>query len=616
MSDDSIRVLGPAAASASTPARPRPVHRRHRQLRRRRCTPGCPTARTPSPGRPSPPTATPSPAPSPSPSARPPRPPSPCPTDEARRRPGRRALRHRALRRLRRASSCWSAAPPSCWPAGRAARRAGPCSGSSSRGWVTLTAATLVMLLLRGPYTGSGQARPTSSTSAGCRTCWRPRPGAALVSRLLLLAAAALFIAVLFGAYDEARRTTREKQRPRPSGSASAAPSSPPGSPRPGRWPSTPRPASSRASRCPSTCCTCWPSRPGSAGSPRCWSRSTGRRRSSGRPCAASPGSPSAACSCWPRPGSTSPGGRSAPGRALTGTSYGQLLLVKVALVARPGRRRLDLAAVDGAAGGGRGEARSATDSAAEADAGTARSGGDGRRTGAGRRRPERRDGRRRTVRRTATTPTTGGAGPASAGDRATPRAPPNSPGSRPPWRTARQKRQRDADPERSGLRRSVLAEAAVAVVLLAVTTVLTATEPGRTEEEAGGHRGGAVRRRARPPARSTLTMPVRHRRPGRQGHRPARPRPRRSAGGNALHVCDRPARRQAHRRPRGEGRLHPAGQGASARCRSPPTGSPTRATGRRAGSSSRWPGNWQVAVTVRTSDIDQVTVDKNVKIG
>ena len=31
-----------------------------------------------------------------------------------------------------------------------------------------------------------------------------------------------------------------------------------------------------------------------------------------------------------------------------------------------------------------------------------------------------------------------------------------------------------------------MLAEAGVAVVLLAVTTVLTSTEPGRTEEEAG----------------------------------------------------------------------------------------------------------------------------------
>ncbi|MCP5634661.1 hypothetical protein NL380_27345, partial [Klebsiella pneumoniae] len=48
----------------------------------------------------------------------------------------------------------------------------------------------------------------------------------------------------------------------------------------------------------------------------------------------------------------------------------------------------------------------------------------------------------------------------------------------------AREKRVRDADPHRSGLRRSVLAEVGVAVVLLAVTTALTSTEPGRTEEE------------------------------------------------------------------------------------------------------------------------------------
>lgn len=48
-----------------------------------------------------------------------------------------------------------------------------------------------------------------------------------------------------------------------------------------------------------------------------------------------------------------------------------------------------------------------------------------------------------------------------------------------------RQKRLRDSDPARFGLRRSVLAEAGVAVVLLAVTTVLTSTEPGRTEQDA-----------------------------------------------------------------------------------------------------------------------------------
>ena len=66
---------------------------------------------------------------------------------------------------------------------------------------------------------------------------------------------------------------------------------------------------------------------------------------------------------------------------------------------------------------------------------------------------------------------------------------------------TARDKRMRDADPGRSGLRRSVLAEAGVAVVLLAVTTVLTSTEPGRTEEEAkAAHRGGLRSARVRSP--------------------------------------------------------------------------------------------------------------------
>lgn len=67
-------------------------------------------------------------------------------------------------------------------------------------GWVTLTAATLVMLLLRGPYTGSGELADVLDLG-GLKDVVSTKPGAALVSRLLLLAAAALFVSVLFGAY-------------------------------------------------------------------------------------------------------------------------------------------------------------------------------------------------------------------------------------------------------------------------------------------------------------------------------------------------------------------------------------------------------------------------------
>ncbi|RMI25508.1 hypothetical protein EBN88_30060, partial [Streptomyces triticirhizae] len=46
-------------------------------------------------------------------------------------------------------------------------------------------------------------------------------------------------------------------------------------------------------------------------------------------------------------------------------------------------------------------------------------------------------------------------------------------------------RRRREEDPARAGLRRSVLVETAIAVVLLGVTTALTGTPPARTEAEA-----------------------------------------------------------------------------------------------------------------------------------
>ena len=145
-------------------ARPEGQARRHRQGDRAErhdrtassCTPGCPTARSPSPTRSSPPTATPSPAPSPSPSAPPPSPPSRSPT----RRPAAvSSASSTASAGTSRtpASSCSSAAPPSSSPAGSAAPAYGPLQRLVVSGWLTLTAATLALLLLRGPYTGSGK---------------------------------------------------------------------------------------------------------------------------------------------------------------------------------------------------------------------------------------------------------------------------------------------------------------------------------------------------------------------------------------------------------------------------------------------------------------------------
>lgn len=76
-------------------------------------------------------------------------------------------------------------------------------------GWVALTAATLWLLLLRGSYTTTGKLGDIFDLNLVGQVL-QTKTGAALVSRLLLLAAAALFIAVLFGAYD--KREEEEKR--------------------------------------------------------------------------------------------------------------------------------------------------------------------------------------------------------------------------------------------------------------------------------------------------------------------------------------------------------------------------------------------------------------------
>ncbi|GFN05466.1 hypothetical protein Smic_40220 [Streptomyces microflavus] len=196
-----------------------------------------------------------------------------------------------------------------CWPRGASAR---PMQRLVVRGWVTLTAATLVMLLLRNPYTGSGKFADAFDLD-GLQAVLDTKPGAALVSRLLLLGRPRCSSPSCSVRTPGVR--TRSRRRTSPSASPSAAGSSRRASPPPGPCPSTRRPASRRGSPCRWTCCTCWPSPPGSAVSSRSWWRCTGRRTSGAVPYGGSPGSRSAACSSSRRPGSTSRGGRSAPGR-------------------------------------------------------------------------------------------------------------------------------------------------------------------------------------------------------------------------------------------------------------------------------------------------------------
>ena len=175
---------------------------------------------------------------------------------------------------------------------------------------------------------------------------------------------------------------------------------------------------------------------------------------------------------------------------------------------------------------------------------------------------------------------------------------------------SAKEKRARDADFERSGLRRSVLAEAGIAVVLLAVTTILTSTEPGRTAEEAA---------RSTAAAASVANGPVSLSLPFDTGAQNGKGTVRLDmtpglTGSNELHVWVDGKNGQAMDVP--EVRLAFT---LKTKDIGPLPVVPDRLTvGHWVASGVQIPigGTWKVAVTVRTSDIDQTTVTKNVKIG
>jgi copper transport protein len=182
----------------------------------------------------------------------------------------------------------------------------------------------------------------------------------------------------------------------------------------------------------------------------------------------------------------------------------------------------------------------------------------------------------------------------------------------------ARAKRVREADPFRSGLRRSVLAEAGVAVVLLAVTTALTSTEPGRTEEEAQAAKAASSSSSSSSTGArdsGTLSLKLPFDTGGEDGKGTARVTlsPAR-VGGNTLHVYVSRANGRAFDVPEVKLAFTLAAQKIG-----PLPVEPDRvATGHWAASDVQIPmaGDWKISVTVRTSDIDQVTVDKNTKIG
>ncbi|MEU6669432.1 copper resistance protein CopC [Streptomyces sp. NPDC046727] len=470
-------------------------------------------------------------------------------------------------------------------------------------GWVTLTAATLWLLLLRGSYTSSGRFADVFDLDLLGQVL-QTKTGAALVSRLLLLAAAALFVAVLFGTYTRREDDTEKRDLTfgLTVGGVVVA-----------------------------------------AGLATSWAMaehaSTGLQPGLAMPVdvvhllavAAWLGGLTALLVALYRAPADSPVESAAVQRfsqvafgsvlalvttgvyqswrqlgswsAFTETRYGQLLLVKIGLVAvlvgiaavsrRWTGRLTDTAARAGKPKKGqaeKAEARKAQAQQAGAEKervaaskttgkGSESKGSDGNGSGAG-------DSRR-------------------AAQLARQRAAVDA---------ARQKRVRDADPNRFGLRRSVLAEAGVAIVLLAVTTALTQTEPGRTEQEAKA----ATSRPAgsgTSAASGALTLDMPFDTGGTDGKGvvsidldPAR------VGGNEMHVYVQ--------RPNGRAFDVPEVKLAftleTKKIGPLPVNPDHITTGHWSANGVQIPmaGDWKIAVTVRTSDIDQVTVSKNAQIG
>jgi copper transport protein len=512
-----------------------------------------------------------------------------------------------------------------CWQRGAGVR---PVQRLVVSGWLALTGATLALLLLRGSYVGSGKVGDIFDLTLLGQVL-QTKAGAALVSRLLLLAAGALFIAVLFGAYarrDEGDASGRSDASDNGDGSDKGG-------------------ADVDAEKRDLTFGLAIGGAVVAAGLAASWAMaehaSTGIQAGLAMPVdvlhllavAVWLGGLSALLvalfrapaetqidavavrrfsrlafgsvtvlaatgiyQSWRQVGSWS---------ALTGTWYGQLLLIKIGLVAvlvgiawisrrwtaqlseAPQAKAMATAgATVGTTAGATAlaELRTKRPTKVPANSGDSSSGGSDARN-ADSRDSNSRDSDSGDSRRAAQLARQQAA-----------------------VATTRQKRLRDADPARAGLRRSVLAEAGVAVVLLAVTTMLTSTEPGRTEEAA--QQASSSSQRSGP---LSLKLPFDTGGQDGKGTAEVTLDPAR-VGGDEMHVFVE--------RPNGKAFDVPEVKVAftlEAKKIGPLPVTPDRiATGHWSAIGVQIPmaGDWEIAVTVRTSDIDQTTVTKNAKIG
>ncbi|MEU7720387.1 copper resistance CopC/CopD family protein [Streptomyces tibetensis] len=494
-----------------------------------------------------------------------------------------------------------------CWQRGSGVR---PVQRYVVSGWVALTAATLALLLLRGSFTGSGKVADIFDLSLLGQVL-QTKTGAALVSRLLLLAAAALFIAVLFGAYDK-REDAREK-RDLTFGlsiggvvvAAGLAAS----------W------AMSEHASVGLQAGIAMPVDVLHLLAVAVWLGGLGAllvalyRAPAETPVDAPAvrrfsqvafGSVLALIATgtyqsWRQLGSWS---------AFTGTRYGQLLLAKIALV---------VVLVGVAWISRRWTGRLAETASVEAPEVREKE-----RVGAPGLDTDERPGPEPTGSQAADTEATdteatGSEAADTEATEATEAADTERAAQLARQKAARdaaqRKRIRDADPNRFGLRRSVLTEAGVAVVLLAVTTVLTQTEPGRTEQEAKAATSSSASASADTGASGALTLNMPFDTGGEDGKGivtidldPAR------VGDNEMHVYVERPNGRAFDIPevKVEFTLKAKDIGPL------PVVPDHLATGHWSANGVQIPmaGDWQVDVTVRTSDIDEVTVSKHAQIG
>ncbi|MEV0115142.1 copper resistance protein CopC [Streptomyces sp. NPDC050844] len=537
-----------------------------------------------------------------------------------------------------------------CWPRGAGVR---PVQRLVVSGWLTLTASTLVMLLLRAPYTGSGKIADAFDM-AKLGDVLQTKTGAALVSRLLLLAAAALFIAVLFGAYE--KRTDPKERKDLAFGLGIG-----------GTVVAIGLGATWAMAEHASTGIQAGIAMPvdvvhllavaawlgGLAAlvvalyfAPSVDSGAV-RRFSRVAFCSVVALAATGLYQSWRQVGSWS---------ALTGTSYGQLLLVKIGLVVvlvgiawisrrwtariagtaggmapeaaaaavveQRARRKPVTVPVGGAGDSGAGS-KEASSEAVSSEGSSSKGAASAKGSSSKALSSESSSSKAASTEGTASDSPSSDASSAknASSSKSASKAPAKEAKDsqraaqlarqQAAMNTAREKRIRDADPLRSGLRRSVLAEAGVAVVLLAVTTVLTSTEPGRTEEEAAASKTAAETAQRSGPL--ILTIPFDTGAEDGKGTVRLDLDPGRT-GSNDFHLYVK--------RPNGSAFDVPEVK-VSFTLKSKDLGplpvAPDHiATGHWTATGVQLPmaGKWKVAVTVRTSDIDQVTVNKNAQIG